>query len=129
MTITGDALVDWHEMVKSLTIGGVARMIAEHSVPLSFALPNVALLLNSEHDMLLSDAQVINLGRGLSELCDQTVNLTVDVGKVREETPSVYRARLARERQSSAEQSLQEDETVQSLLAAFGGSIDEVKPA
>ena len=129
VTITGDALVDWHELVKSLTIGGVARMIAEHSVPLSFALPNVALLLNSEHDMLLSDAQVINLGRGLSELCDQTVSLTVEVGKVREETPSVYRARLARERQSSAEQSLQEDETVQSLLAAFGGSIDEVKPA
>ena len=129
VTITGDALVDWHEMVKSLTIGGVARMIAEHSVPLSFALPNVALLLNSEHDMLLSDAQVVNLGRGLSELCDQTVNLTVQVGNVKEETPSVYRARLARERQISAEQSLQEDETVQSLLADFGGSIDEVKPA
>ncbi len=129
VTITGDALVDWHELVKSLAIGGVARMIAEHSVPLSFALPNVALLLNSQHDMLMSDAQVLNLERGLTEVCGQTVNLTVQVGNVREETPFVYRARLARERQISAEQSLQEDETVKNLLADFGGSIDEVKPA
>jgi hypothetical protein len=104
-------------------------MIAEHSVPLSFALPNIALLLSSQHDMLLSDAQVINLARGLNEVCDQTVNLTVEVGNVKEETPSVYRARLAHERQISAEQSLQADETVKSLLADFGGSIDEVKPA
>ena len=129
VTISGDALIDWHELVKRLTIGGVARMIAEHSVPLSFALPNVALLLSSQHDMLLSDAQVVNLARGLSEVCDQTVNLTVEVGNVREETPSVYRARLAHERQISAEQSLQQDETVKGLLADFGGSIDEVKPA
>jgi DNA polymerase-3 subunit gamma/tau len=129
VTISGDALIDWHELVKRLTIGGVARMIAEHSVPLSFALPNVALLLSAQHDMLLSDAQVVNLARGLSEVCDQTVNLTVEVGNVREETPSVYRARLAHERQISAEQSLQEDETVKGLLADFGASIDEVKPA
>ena len=129
VTISGDALIDWHELVKRLTIGGVARMIAEHSVPLSFALPNVALLLSSQHDMLLSDAQVVNLARGLSEVCDQTVNLTVEVGNVGEETPSVYRARLAHERQISAEQSLQQDETVKRLLADFGGSIDEVKPA
>ena len=129
VTISGDALIDWHELVKRLTIGGVARMIAEHSVPLSFALPNVALLLSAQHDMLLSDAQVVNLARGLSEVCDQTVNLTVEVGNVREETPSVYRARLAHERQISAEQSLQQDETVKGLLADFGGSIDEVKPA
>jgi DNA polymerase-3 subunit gamma/tau len=129
VTISGDALIDWHELVKRLTIGGVARMIAEHSVPLSFALPNVALLLSSQHDMLLSDAQVVNLARGLSEVCDQKVNLTVEVGNVGEETPSVYRARLAHERQISAEQSLQQDETVKRLLADFGGSIDEVKPA
>ena len=129
VTVTGDALRHWHELVHSLTIGGVARMIAEHAVPLSFALPNVALLLSSQHDMLLSDAQVINLGRGLSEACDQTVNLTVEIGEVREETPAVYRARLAHERQISAEQALQADETVKSLLADFGGSIDEIKPA
>ena len=129
ITVTGDALLHWHELVHSLTLGGVARMIAEHSVPLSFALPNVALLLSRQHDMLLSDAQVINLGRGLSEVCDQAVNLTVEIGDVREETPAVYRARLAGERQISAEQALQADETVKSLLADFGGSIDEIKPA
>jgi hypothetical protein len=129
VTVTGDALLHWHELVHSLTLGGVARMIAEHSVPLSFALPNVALLLSKQHDMLLSDVQVINLGRGLSEVCDQAVNLTVEIGDVREETPAVYRARLAHERQISAEQALQADETVKSLLADFGGSIDEIKPA
>ena len=129
VTVTGEALSHWYELVQNLSIAGVARMIAEHSVPLSFVLPHVNLLLSSQHDMLLSDAQVINLARGLSETCDQTVNLTVEIGDVKEETPAVYRARLAHERQLSAEQSLQEDETVKSLLADFGGSIDEVKPA
>ena len=48
----------WYEVVSQLTIGGVAKMIAEHSVPLFFDETKIALLLNAQHDTLLSDAQV-----------------------------------------------------------------------
>jgi DNA polymerase-3 subunit gamma/tau len=127
-TISGEALQYWYELVNALAIGGVAKMIAEHSVPIALALPEVRLLLSAEHDMLLSDVQSQNLQRALSDLCEQKIALTIDVGNVEEETPAVYRARLALERQLSAEQTLREDATVKSLLADFDGKIDGVTP-
>jgi DNA polymerase-3 subunit gamma/tau len=127
-TISGEALQYWYELVNALAIGGVAKMIAEHSVPIALALPEVRLLLSAEHDMLLSDVQSQNLQRALSDLCERKIALTIDVGNVEEETPAVYRARLALERQLSAEQTLREDATVKSLLADFDGKIDGVTP-
>ena len=39
-------------------MGGVAKMIAEHSVPLTLDESKITLLLSAQHDTLLSDVQV-----------------------------------------------------------------------
>ena len=117
----------WYEVVSQLTIGGVAKMIAEHSVPLFFDETKIALLLNAQHDTLLSDAQVKSLNRGLEDVLGCAITLDIDVGEPPHETPAQRRARLLAERQAQAEDAMAQDATVQSLLADFEGTLEEVR--
>ena len=116
----------WYAMVDELSLGGVAKMIAEHSMPVSFSDSAIALLLSSEHDTLLNDAQVQNLQRGLSEVAGKNVSVSVEVGEPTAETPAQRKVRLRAERQAEAEAAMREDATVQSLLADFDGKLEEV---
>ena len=116
----------WYAMVNQLSLGGVAKMIAEHSIPSSFSESAITLLLSREHDTLLNDAQVQNLQRGLSELAGKNISVRVEVGEPTSETPAQRKMRLRAERQAEAETAMREDATVQSLLADFDGKLEEV---
>jgi DNA polymerase-3 subunit gamma/tau len=76
---------------------------------------------------LLSDAQVQNLNRGLEEVLGRAIALEIDVGEPPQETPAQRRARLLAERQAEAEDAMAQDTTVQSLLADFDGTLEEVR--
>lgn len=117
----------WYEIVAQLTIGGVAKMIAEHSVPSSFDETKITLMLSAQHDTLLSDAQVQNLNRGLEEVLGHAITLEIEVGELSQETPAARRSRLLAERQAEAESAMRQDATVQSLLADFDGTLEEVR--
>jgi DNA polymerase-3 subunit gamma/tau len=116
----------WYAMVDELSLGGVAKMIAEHSMPVSFSDSAIMLVLSREHDTLLNDAQVQNLQRGLSEVAGKNVSVSVEVGEPAAETPAQRKVRLRAERQAEAEVAMREDATVQSLLADFDGKLEEV---
>ena len=125
--ISADSDIErWYVLVDQLSLGGVAKMIAEHSVPISLGESEITLLLNREHDTLLNDAQVKNLQRGLSDLVSSDLSLRVEVGELGAETPAQRKVRLRAERQAEAEAAMREDETVQSLLADFDGKLEEV---
>ncbi len=113
-------------MVDELSLGGVAKMIAEHSMPVSFSDSAIMLVLSREHDTLLNDAQVQNLQRGLSEVAGKNVSVSVEVGEPNAETPAQRKVRQRAERQAEAEAAMREDATVQSLLADFDGKLEEV---
>lgn len=123
-----ELLEQWYQWVEQLNITGVAKMIAEHSVLSSVALPDVELVLSDQHDTLLNDSQRLGLSRALQELLGEAVNLSVVVASIGSETPSQRKERLAQERQANAEATLQEDATVQNLLTEFGGKIEAVRP-
>ena len=124
---TGSIAERWYAVVAELTIGGVAKMIAEHSVPLVFTDTQIELQLSADHDTLLSDAQVMNLQRALQSILGATPEIAVRVGEPVEETPAQRRARLLAERQAEAETAMREDATVQALLADFDGKLEEVR--
>ena len=125
--ISADSDIErWYALVDQLSLGGVAKMIAEHSVPISLGESEITLLLSREHDTLLNDAQVKNLQRGLSDLLSSDLSVRVEVGEPGTETPARRKVRLRAERQAEAEAAMREDETVQSLLADFDGKLEEV---
>ncbi len=118
----------WLELVAELDLGGVARMIAEHSVLVTRDANTFNLMLDRAHDTLLSDNLVEAIRRALSDVIGEKVGLSISAGDVEEETPAQVRERLAAQRQRDAELVLEKDATVQSLLGEFGGRLDGVRP-
>jgi DNA polymerase-3 subunit gamma/tau len=128
VTVGTTADEQWFEIVAKLDVGGVTRMIAEHSVLQKIQLPNIELLLDSGHDTMLNAAQVDHLCRALSEALGQPVELQVNTGTVESETPAQRRERQQQERQARAEQTISEDANVRDLVAQFGGRVDQIRP-
>ena len=120
--------VPWYELVEQLAISGVTRMIAEHTVVHSVALPQVELILDEGHDTLLNPGQTESLGRALAQTLGQSVTLSIVPGAVRQETPAQRRIRIADEKQVHAEAVIKQDANVQNLLAEFDGRVDQIRP-
>lgn len=127
----GDAEAEsWSELVEVLALSGVARMIAEHGIGTRLADGTWRIVLDTDHDTLLNDAQVENIRRALSEHLGRSIELEVDVGDPGAETPARRRERIALERQQRAVDALESDQNVQTLLAEFDGqlNLDSVRP-
>ncbi len=118
----------WFDLVEQLAVGGVTRMIAEHSTLQQMQLPRVSLLLDKGHDTLLSSSQVEHLARALQEVLACEVKLDIVTGTPADETPASRRERESHERQAQAEHAIAADDKVNQLLAEFGGRVDEIRP-
>ncbi len=123
-----EASSPWHDLLEQLDLGGVARMIAEHSIARSLSPERVHLILDPDHDTLLGEAQVNMIQRALDAHFGGEVPLRIEPGPIDVETPADRRARLQAERQEDAQQMLETDEQVRTLLSEFGGRLDEVQP-
>jgi len=118
----------WHDIVAGLQIGGVARMIAEHSELLDSRDDLYRLRLDQAHDTLLSEAQVAAISRALTAHVGREVHVDVEVGQLSTETPAQRAERRRAELQRAAEETLATDDTVQTLIHEVGGRIDAVRP-
>jgi len=118
----------WHEIVDKLALGGVARMLAEHSVARRIDADHVDLILDPAHDTLLGDAQIRAIERALAGHFGHAVTVSIEPGAIEIETPADRRARMTKERQQAAENLLESDETVRTLLSEFDGRLEEVHP-
>ena len=123
-----DLQTRWYTLVADLPIGGVTKMIADHSVLLRLELPELDLQLDRKHETLLSDAQQQQLQRALGESLQHELKLTINLGEPSVETPSQRNKRLAHERQQAAEREIEEDPNVAQLMSDFGASVVEVRP-
>jgi DNA polymerase-3 subunit gamma/tau len=118
----------WHDLLESLNLAGVSKMIAEHSIARELSADRVHLLLDPAHDTLLGEAQIQMIQRALDDHFGQPVGFVIETGEIDVETPADRRARLAAARQADAERMLEGSDQVQSLLSEFGGRLDEVQP-
>jgi DNA polymerase-3 subunit gamma/tau len=118
----------WYDMVAALPLTGVGRMIVEHSVYVGRSEDCYQLVLDQAHDMLLGEAQVAAIGRAITEHTGAEVKVSIRTGTILTETPAARSVRLKALRQAEAEKAMESDAAVQSLLTAFGGQLDGVRP-
>jgi DNA polymerase-3 subunit gamma/tau len=124
------AATDWYAVVAGLPLGGVARMLAEHSVLVAQDDSRWTLCLDADHDTLNGENARTAIERALSAYAGRPLELVIEVGRAEGETPATRRARENRERHERAVAALRADGDVQSLLEEFGGelSIESVRP-
>jgi DNA polymerase-3 subunit gamma/tau len=125
VTATANASgLDWPVLVKQLSLRGVARQLAMQSELLSHEDNGQAvnIRIRVPLDTLLSAGSKEKLMTALSEHLGKNVHLDTEIGAT---TVTAHAADVAEEaqRQRQAEQTLQEDPFVQTLMREFGATI------
>jgi DNA polymerase-3 subunit gamma/tau len=125
VTVTANASgLDWPVLVKQLSLRGVARQLAMQSELLSHEDNGqaVSIRIRVPLDTLLSAGSKEKLMTALSEHLGKNVHLDTEIGAT---TVTAHAADVAEEaqRQRQAEQTLQEDPFVQTLMREFGATI------
>ncbi|MFM7523399.1 MAG: DNA polymerase III subunit gamma/tau [Betaproteobacteria bacterium] len=116
--------IDWPVLVKQLTLRGVARQLAMQSELLLYedTGQGISIRIRIPVDTLLSAGSKEKLTAALSENLGKAVRLETEIGAT---TQTAHAADVAgeAERQRHAEQTLQEDPFVQTLMKEFGATI------
>jgi len=116
--------IDWPALVKQLELRGVARQLAMQSELLSCEDDGqlIALRVRVPVETLLSAGSKDKLAAALSEHLGKKVRLDTEIGAT---TQTAHAADVAdeAERLRHAEQTLQEDPFVQTLIRDFGATI------
>ena len=126
--IVHDLEIDWEQKIDEMALGGIARMIAENSIVLKWQLPDVDLILDSNHDALLSPHLTEELREAISLNVGMEVLLKIEVSALKQETIAKRKAKLKAERQTKAEAIVKGDPRISGLLDEFEGELKEVKP-
>lgn len=119
-----DPTIDWPALVRQLPLKGVARQLATQSELLGEQEEGQVLVmkLRVPVDTLLSAGSADKLAAALSHYFDKTVRLATEIGNVTHTAHAESVAEQAR-RQQLAEQTLNDDPFVQTLMRDFGATI------
>ena len=123
-----DQEIDWEQKIDEMGLGGISRMIAENSVVSKWQLPNIELVLDSNHDALLSPQLTEELQEAICLGEGREVSLKIETGVLQQETIAKKKVKLEAERQARAEAVVKDDPKITGLLDEFEGELKEVKP-
>ena len=116
--------IDWPALMKTLPLRGVPQQLAMQSELLAFEASDavVSIRLRAPVDTLLSAGSADKLCAALESHYGKPVRLVTEIGAVNRTAHAADVAEQA-ERQRQAEQTLQQDPFVQSLMREFGATI------
>ena len=124
-------VIDWPALVRQLPLKGVAQQLATQSELLGSedAAQVRTMKLRVPVETLLSAGSADKLAAALSDYFEKTVKLETEIGNVTRTAHAASVAEQAR-RQQLAEQTLNEDPFVQTLIREFGATIvpGSIKP-
>ncbi len=116
------AVLDWHVLLTSLAVSGMARELAQHCEVRRFGASEMVLRLSSAHRHLLMRASQEKLQQVLSEHFGRALKLNVEVGDVENVTPAESARQERRERQDRAVVAIEQDGFVRAAIDLFAAS-------
>ena len=121
---------DWHAILASLKLGGMARELGQHCELLRVDPSRVFLRLSPTHRHLQIKPAQDKLQQALSEYLGRPIQLSVDLEEIVGDTPAAVAQRVRRERQDQAVASVERDEFVREVIDIFDATLIEssIKP-
>lgn len=106
---------DWFRLVERLRVSGVASQLAHNCSLVAWANGRLSLALDPAAEQLRARGTEQRLREALESALGVSIQLDIQVGHPREETPAQRRVREAQERQRLAQETLDNDPVVQRL--------------
>ncbi|HEY9147747.1 MAG TPA: DNA polymerase III subunit gamma/tau C-terminal domain-containing protein, partial [Gammaproteobacteria bacterium] len=123
----------WAELVAKLPLTGMTRQLAEHTALLSHADNQVELAMDPGFENLYNPKWEQGLAQALEMYYGRAIKLTIHSGEAQlgGATPQQMRQEQQAARQQQAEQSINEDPALQSILDHFDGQVEpgSVRPS
>ena len=116
---------DWKNIIDEMALAGLVKELAGNCVLKSHTETKVELALAPSQEHLLNQNQKERLEQAIKTRFGSDVKLAIAIEDTDNETPSETNARLERERQKVAEDSVNNDPTVKSLIDTFNATIDQ----
>lgn len=117
---------EWKKIIDEMALVGLVKELAGNCALKSHTENKVELALApSQEHLLLNKNQTERLEQAIKTRFGDQVILSIVVEDSENETPAETNARLERERQKAAENSVNSDPTVKSLMDTFNASIDQ----
>lgn len=120
----------WTELYLQLGVGGVLQSTVSNCQLMRVDGQRFEFILDRNNSTLFDTGHQQRLSDLLSQYFAQPVEAIIELGDIDTETPAIRSARLKRERQQAALDSLQGDPVMQQLIEHFDATLDEdsVKP-
>lgn len=114
---------DWHKLLPSLSLSGMAQQLAEHCLVKQIDGKQVRLWVDSSASNLQTIRAEEQIAAALTTTLGQEVHLSLELMPDLADTPEKRRLQIMRERQAEAEQAIEQDPIVIQLKERFGASI------
>ena len=114
----------WSEILEALPLSGVAASLAANCQLFSVDKYQCILKLSEPHTSLWNETYEKRIAAALSDLYNQKVQVSIEVGKIIGETPAEGSERRKREEFEIAVAEMERDESVQQLINNFNGRLD-----
>ncbi len=123
-------IADWHAILPTLGIGGMARELAQHCILSDVDASRIVLCLSPTHRHLQMKPAQDKLQQALSEHFGRSLQLRIDLNEVGEDTPAAAAQRRRQARQEQAVASVEQDEFVREVIDLFDATVVEssIKP-
>ena len=121
---------DWPGLVSRLTIGGMAKMLAQNCALQSYSSRELQLILPSASKHLADKGYQDKLRTALETVLGSDVVMKLTVGDTAAATPAVLQQQAREERQAEAETAIRSDDFVKNVVEQFDGRIVDgsIKP-
>jgi DNA polymerase-3 subunit gamma/tau len=113
----------WHQVVDALTLGGIAKQLANNCVYDYWDGVTLSLKLDQAHQHMLVGSTEQRLLQALETYMGRELKLKIVPDSVQVATPAKLQAQATADRQKAAEEAMQEDPMVLALKAQLGASI------
>ena len=120
----------WTELIQSLALTGMARMLAQHCELVHHDAQRMELRLGAEHEQLLDKPYEEKLKAALRERLNPGLRVTIKVGPASGNSPAAAADRERQQRRERAVKEIEEDPFVRDLVENFEGRVVEstIKP-
>ena len=124
VTFGGELAARWVALIDQIGLSGMTYNIAANASLRSVTAAEWCFTLAGEQIHLFNDTHRQRLAQALSEHLGETVSVVVVEADAAGETPSQYQQRKREERQLQAVQAIENDKTVQAIIANYDARID-----
>lgn len=115
----------WQKIIEKMALAGLARELAGNCALKQHTGNKIELALSPSQEHLLNPTQQQRLEQAICNHFGEKLSLTITIEDPENETPAQARSRKMREKQKAAEQSVQNDPTVQTLIDTFNATVDK----